>query len=315
MLTSLTKLSSRPRTTSPQRERIAAILGGFSTSPELEIQQRSVEFASLFNQGEIFVGVLERMPAPELKATVIGVVSENKPVGSLRTDVVDMIDLEDGPSTTTAVNGQNGGPATDLASMFGLGGANAGSPSAAPAGKTQKSAIDDILGLFDSTPSTAAPAPSVSLFNSASPPPQPQRSASSLFEATPVAAPAPAPAPRLTAYTAYDKNEVKITLTPQVSAAKPGLVNILARFQITGLTPASGFNFQAAVPKTQQLQMLPMSSPDINPGATETQQMRVMAPAGAQVRLRLRISFTMSGQVFQDQVDFAGFPPGLTAGQ
>lgn len=79
------------------------MLSGFATSPELEIQQRSVEFASLFNQGEIFVGVLERMPAPELKATVIGVgeldpfinvynflamsaVSENKPVGSLRTD-------------------------------------------------------------------------------------------------------------------------------------------------------------------------------------------------------------------------------------
>lgn len=73
VLTSLTKLSSRPRTTGAQRERIVAMLSGFSTSPELEIQQRSVEFASLFNQGEIFVGVLERMPAPELKATVIGV--------------------------------------------------------------------------------------------------------------------------------------------------------------------------------------------------------------------------------------------------
>lgn len=73
VLTSLTKLSSRPRTTGAQRERIATMLSGFVTSPELEIQQRSVEFASLFNQGEIFVGVLERMPAPELKATVIGI--------------------------------------------------------------------------------------------------------------------------------------------------------------------------------------------------------------------------------------------------
>ena len=26
--------------------------------------------------------------------------------------------------------------------------------------------------------------------------------------------------------------------------------------------------------------MLPMSSPDVNPGATETQQMRVVAPVG-----------------------------------
>lgn len=40
---------------------------------ELELQQRAVEFASLFVLGEIRAGVLERMPAPELKATVSGV--------------------------------------------------------------------------------------------------------------------------------------------------------------------------------------------------------------------------------------------------
>ena len=78
--------------------------------------------------------------------------------------------------------------------------------------------------------------------------------------------------------------------------------------------------------------MLPMSSPQVNPGATETQQMRVVAPVGvsmipflcsvpkvshcsqAQVRLRLRISFTIGGQTVQDQVDFSGFPQDLTAG-
>jgi hypothetical protein len=38
----------------------------------LEIQQRSVEFANLLALGELKSGVLERMPAPELKATVMG---------------------------------------------------------------------------------------------------------------------------------------------------------------------------------------------------------------------------------------------------
>ena len=33
-------------------------------------------------------------------------------------------------------------------------------------------------------------------------------------------------------------------------------------------------------PQTQQLQMQPMSRPDVNPGATETQQMRITAPVG-----------------------------------
>ena len=86
--------------------------------------------------------------------------------------------------------------------------------------------------------------------------------------------------------------------------------------------------------QTQQLQMQPMSRPDVSPGTTETQQMRVTAPVGvsiassrpptyrlitdffpcvqANVRLRIRISYSMSGRPVQDQVDFSGFPPGLT---
>lgn len=73
VLTALTKISSRPTTTPAQQERIQNMLLSYTTSPELEIQQRAVEFASLFNLGEIRSGVLERMPAPELKATVLGV--------------------------------------------------------------------------------------------------------------------------------------------------------------------------------------------------------------------------------------------------
>ena len=74
-----------------------------------------------------------------------------------------------------------------------------------------------------------------------------------------------------------------------------------------------------------------MSNPDVHPGAVETQQMRVIAPAGvsplldlsailthaptqANIRLRLRVSYTTGGRAVQDQVDFSGFPPGLTTG-
>src|SRR6266702_5125312 len=37
--------------------------------------------------------------------------------------------------------------------------------------------------------------------------------------------------------------------------------------------------------QTQQLQMQPMSRPDVNPGTTETQQMRITAPAGVSLSL------------------------------
>jgi hypothetical protein len=72
VLASFIKISSR-HISSAQQERIAEVLAGFTTSPELELQQRAVEFASLFSLDSVKEGVLERMPPPELKATVMGV--------------------------------------------------------------------------------------------------------------------------------------------------------------------------------------------------------------------------------------------------
>ena len=86
VLTSVTKISSRPTTSAAQQERISTLIATYTSNPELETQQRAVEFASLYAQrDEIRGGVLERMPPPELKATVMGIVVENKPVGSTST--------------------------------------------------------------------------------------------------------------------------------------------------------------------------------------------------------------------------------------
>jgi AP-1 complex subunit gamma-1 len=57
---------------SVQQERIREILAGYSEATELEIQQRAVEFGQLFTKAEVVGGVLEHMPAPELKATIMG---------------------------------------------------------------------------------------------------------------------------------------------------------------------------------------------------------------------------------------------------
>ncbi|KAJ6621343.1 adaptin N terminal region-domain-containing protein [Mycena sp. CBHHK59/15] len=307
VLTSITKISSRPAVSSVQQERVSELLAQYATSPELELQQRAVEFVSLFNLGEMKEGVLEKMPPPELKATVMGNVSENKPVGPTKGKQTDGDLL--GPEVP-AMGGQANGqtPAQNnedlLRDIFG-GGSDQSSSTSPP--QTHRSTINDIKGLFGPSPAAppAASPPSIlatsdpmSVFNlPATQPPQP-----------------PPPQPRLMAYTAYEKNELKITLTPQTSPSQPGTVMILARFQMTGANAATGLGFQAAVPKSQQLQMLPMSNPDINPGSVETQRMRVVAPIGSAVRLRLRISYSVGGQAVQDQVDFGGFPPGLTGG-
>ena len=47
------------------------MLAGFSTSIEVEIQQRAVEYTNLFQYDEIRPAVLERMPVMQIKETII----------------------------------------------------------------------------------------------------------------------------------------------------------------------------------------------------------------------------------------------------
>ena len=142
-----------------------------------------------------------------------------------------------------------------LAEIFG--GSSAMSPTApTSASQPQRTTASDILSLFDSPAPTQAASPAVSsLFD-----------LTSTVTPTPASAPAPAPAlsptpavaspranptaaPRLQSYTAYNKNDLVISLTPQRSATQKGVVDILARFQVTGSSTVTGINFQVAVPK------------------------------------------------------------------
>lgn len=72
VLTAVTKMSSRSTTAHARQEQVAELLIQYTTSPELELQQRAVEFASLGNLTDLKEGVLERMPPPEIKITVMG---------------------------------------------------------------------------------------------------------------------------------------------------------------------------------------------------------------------------------------------------
>jgi AP-1 complex subunit gamma-1 len=74
VLVAVSKVSARlaEMGNTSQDDRIAVILAGFSSNLELEIQQRAVEFGSLFGKSEIKAGVLERMPPPEIRATIMG---------------------------------------------------------------------------------------------------------------------------------------------------------------------------------------------------------------------------------------------------
>jgi len=154
-------------------------------------------------------------------------------------------------TTSVPSNGTSAQPAgvnEDLLSQI-FGGAPTSAGPAPSAAASKQKAIDDILGLFGPSGGAAALPTSP-----ASPP-----SMASLFGPTAAPAPAPAPMPVAAAqpsapqqaqgYTAYDKNGLQVTLRPQVSAARPGVVLVTARFEATGVAAITGINFQAAVPK------------------------------------------------------------------
>ncbi|KAM0755858.1 AP-1 complex subunit gamma-1 [Meredithblackwellia eburnea MCA 4105] len=322
VLTAVTKLATRFSDPS-QLTRIRGILHKFDNSIELELQQRAIEFGQLLALDGIKGGVLERMPPPELKPTVMGTASEKKPVGSLRRDKDALLDLmgDEGGAVAPSPTVPQGQTTQDLlADIFGTNDempTASATPAAAAAAAPAKSSVNDILGLFDSTsisPQAAAPGYTSPPAARSPPPTSSSNPMGDLFSAvssTPsVATPPPQPAgPQ--EIEAYNQKGLRITLTGVRDSTNPLVANILAKFTATAGSPASGVSFQAAVPKAQRLQMMAMSKTDVAPGATETQQLRVMVPApGSLVRLRLRIAFSAAGNAVQDQTDFS-FPAGL----
>ncbi|KAK4226246.1 adaptin N terminal region-domain-containing protein [Podospora fimiseda] len=289
VITALVKLATR-FSDPAQIERVRRILQNHQTSLDVEVQQRAVEFGNLFNYDEIRRGVLEKMPPPQIKESsrVLGEAAKKTNKAAIRkSKLITKPKEEDllfdlmgdsgappiaSPTTTT----QNADLLADI-----LGGAPApATTSPAPA----QSNVASIMDLFSqgpaSTPSpapaTAAP-PSADLFSTvSSPPPQ--------VTAAPVGHPC------------YDNNGLNVTIQTQRNAE--GTIQATARFRNTSGAPLSNVGLQAAVPKSQKLQLLSISSTELGPGAEATQLMRVAGCKGP-LRLRLKVGYThpAAGQV------------------
>lgn len=80
-------------------------------------------------------------------------------------------------------------------------------------------------------------------------------------------------------YEAYSKNGLSVRLSPSRDRNNPALVLIQATFANSGAQGViNGLQFQAAVPKSQKLQMAPASSTTVQPNSTEKQMMRIFNP-------------------------------------
>ncbi|OTB05282.1 hypothetical protein M426DRAFT_320093 [Hypoxylon sp. CI-4A] len=295
IVTALVKLSTR-LSDGTQIERVKQLLQFHQTSLDVEIQQRAVEYGNLFAYDEIRRGVLEKMPAPQIKeeSRVLGEATKKPKKGANRrskliakpTTDQDLLDLMGDTTTTPIVSPTNGGQSnTDLLADI-LGGSTA-SPAPATSPPPQQSNAASIMDLFSQGPSAPSPAPASSgldaLASLGTPPPQQS-----------AAAPAPAGIP------CYNNNGLVITLQLQRNAE--GAIQVLGRFRNASGGPLSNVGLQAAVPKSQKLQLMSISNSDITPGTEATQLMRITGSKGP-LRLMLRIGYShpSAGEVM-DQV-------------
>ncbi|KAK0727378.1 adaptin N terminal region-domain-containing protein [Lasiosphaeria miniovina] len=287
LITALIKLTTR-LSEPAQVERIRRLLQNNQTSLNVEIQQRAVEFGNLFSYDQIRRGVLEKMPPPQIKeeSRVLGEAAKkstkaanrkSKAVKPKEEDLLfDLMGDSNVPSPSPVNGSQNN---TDLLADI-LGGTSSPPPSGpSPPGQSN---VASIMDLFSHDPiSTLSPAPvaaaapaSVDLFSAVAPSP-PQVN---------IASQAPAGHP------CYNNNGLNVIIQMQRNAE--GAIQAVARFRNTSPGSAlSNVGLQAAVPKSQKLQLLTISSTDISPGAEATQMMRVTGCKGP-LRLRLKIGYS-----------------------
>lgn len=266
-----------------QIERLRRLLSSRTADLSVEIQQRAVEYTNLFGYDQIRRGVLERMPAPEIREEqrVLGAPTTKKRQSKvLRSKATTkaakpaehdlLLDLVggDAPVTSPTSNGSN--TADLLADILG-GDSGLSSPSPGPA--AQQNPNSAIMDLFGS--------------NGPSPSPQPAQQSSASMDLlgggmgasapSPSASPAPVSA-STPAHTALNKDGLVLTL--QVQRSGPN-AQIMARFRNeSNFDRFTSVGLQAAVPKSQRLQLSAISKAELDAGDEGTQSMRVTALNG-----------------------------------
>ena len=279
IITSLMKLTTR-LTEPAQIVQIRRLLSNRKADLDIEVQQRAVEYANLFAYDEIRKGVLERMPPPEIREEqrVLGEATPKQKKAAARAkkagNVVEqdmLLDLMGGSDTQATNLGPKTNGSQNNADLLAdiLGGGDFTSAPTKPAQRNTSSIVD----LFDTqnTPSTnglpttsnqKAPNSTALLSNLASAaPPNPNSSTDPAIS-----------------HPAYDKNSILLTIQVQRTA---GIAQVLARFRNTSsFDNFSGVGLQAAVPKSQKLQLSAINKAELAAGEEAIQQMKVAAVTG-----------------------------------
>ena len=305
VMTALMKLTSRLSDNSAQNK-IKELLNEHTISMEVEIQQRAVEYTNLFSFDSIRPAVLERMPVPEAR-TIIRQTSTDSPSAERHSGGRAGPSDQDLLLDLMGVGTSGGGGSGQMDSMEMASSPVAVASSPAPPKQSNVDLLADLFGGGSSepTPSSPSPAPastSHNLMDLLGEPTQQQPtntnygldSLAGLSQTLPnspsMGSPAPARSPAApqsataNGYEAYTKNGLTIRLLPSKDRANPAIINIQVLFSNSGSQGViHDLQFQAAVPKSQRLQMNAASNTTVQPNTTEKQMMRINNPQQVRV--------------------------------
>ncbi|XP_064120986.1 AP-1 complex subunit gamma-1-like isoform X6 [Macrobrachium nipponense] len=328
-LTSLMKLSAR---LNHEVGSIQQVVSAFGSHLNIELQQRGIEYSQLFTRHNHMRGpLLERMPPfegtrvnREEKAALTNGVDASPDNQALLNDLTApnnnandtyesnaLLDLLGGmepgdsdtvqPATSNAVPAvaPTTAPASNADILDLLGGLDTGPTPAAPLANLNSTMVpssnsngafllDGLLNNTSSNSSITNPVSSLPTFNSVSSPTTQQSS--------------------IPGINAYDKNGLRLDMTFEVHESMT-TINMQATNN-TGVQ-VTDFLFQAAVPKSLQLQMLNPSSTSLAPSGTLNQVIKVNNPNKVALRMRIKLSWIANGAQVQDQGEISNFPPAL----
>lgn len=314
-INAIMKLSTRLQGT---EARVRNIIGRYGNSHIVEVQQRSVEYCSLLDKHDnLRPGVLEPMPKFEkptpLPGEEEGLTTYNgdgdiedddatqaekhtqKPaVAAPQSNMDLLLDLVDMSDTSAAPAAQPPGlvGATNLNSLLNMGGGpTTMQQPMAPAGNSMN-LLDDILG---SAGPIAPTAPATNGLGSGM--------GSMVINDM-------APASAIPGITAFDKSGLNIQFGFERAPGTP-VLSIVVKTTNSSPTDLNDYVFQAAVPKSLQLQMLSPSGSIVpaNNGGVVQQMIKINNPNKVTLRVRLRITYTQNGQPVTEMGEVNNFPP------
>uniref|UniRef100_H2ZPK1 AP-1 complex subunit gamma n=1 Tax=Ciona savignyi TaxID=51511 RepID=H2ZPK1_CIOSA len=285
------KLSTRFQGCIRQTQEIISI---HSTSHNMEVQQRSVEYNVLFNKHDnLRPGVLEHMPQFE-KVTPPNH-SEDGEEGT-----AEQVESVQQPAVVAAPEPQQQSNVDLLLDLVDFGSSAPSTQPPPPIAPTNNNDLSSLLDLGFS----GQPQPAVNGYNA--PPPMNNLMGDSLLDG--LNSQAPNNIMQTPGVTAFEKSGLLIKFQFE---REGNVLNVNLTATNSNPQNINDFVFQAAVPKSFQLQMLPPSGNSIGPSNSNavTQTIRLNNPNKAQPRLRMRIAFSYQGQPVQEMAEFNDFPP------